>query len=328
MAVRKYNPQVARGTPNSYAEPDQYTSLVASPQTAAPAKACSLFLATAPSYYNRVPEPPRGSLGLVKESDFVVRVTDLRVPPWEDEALEYAEEMLWHAIRETKALRRGAILLAEPANEEDEATLRSYGFDDATAGDNIDPSSGLPTQPLLALIQRRDPKEPTGFNHATLRVSAIERSIDFWSLLHFAPTRTFTASGARCAWLSSPWCDLSIELIEVPELVLRQMPKSLLTPNSDALGPAHLCLDVTPLGVTLTDTLELLQQRSKERFDGRTLKVLQEPHQQMMGDLVSEVVIVRAPDGVELRLTAQSAILEQPMEPDWKNAAAAAEDGK
>ena len=140
MAVRKYNPQVARGTPNSYAEPDQYTSLVAPPQTAAPAKACSLFLATAPVTYNRVPEPPRGSLGLVKESDFVVRVTDLRVPPWEDEALEYAEEMLWHAIRETKALR-GAILLAEPANEEDEATLRSYGFDDATAGDNIDPSS-------------------------------------------------------------------------------------------------------------------------------------------------------------------------------------------
>ena len=45
--------------------------------------------------------------------------------------------------------------------------------------------------------------------------------------------------------------------------------------------------------------------------------MLSPPHQQMMGDLVAEVAIVRAPDGVELRLTRQAAVLRRAMEADW-----------
>ena len=74
---------------------------------------------------------------------------------------------------------------------------------------------------------------------------------------------------------------------------------------------------MTALGVSLPSTLELLQRRSAARFE-RTLSVLVPPHQQMMADLVSEVAIVRAPDGVELRLTHRSALLSTAMEADWQ----------
>ena len=74
---------------------------------------------------------------------------------------------------------------------------------------------------------------------------------------------------------------------------------------------------MTALGVALPSTLELLQRRSAARFE-RTLSVLVPPHQQMMADLVSEVAIVRAPDGVELRLTHRSALLGTAMEADWQ----------
>ena len=145
--------------------------------------------------------------------------------------------------------------------------LQSLGFACASAGE---------APPLLALVTRRDPAEPAGFSHVTLRVSSIKTSLAFWSLLHYAPTRTFTSNGARTAWLSAPWTAMSVELIEVPEVMLSQMSKSLLTPSTEALGPAHLCLDVTALGVALPSTLELLQQRSAARFD-RTLSVLVPP---------------------------------------------------
>ena len=74
--------------------------------------------------------------------------------------------------------------------------------------------------------------------------------------------------------------------------------------------PAH------PLTFCLHATRELLQARSVARF-GKTLHVLMPPHQQMMGTLVSEVAVVRAPDGVQLRLTHHTGYVERPMEPDW-----------
>ena len=66
----------------------------------------------------------------------------------------------------------------------------------------------------------------------------------------------------------------------------------------------------------MTSTLELLQQRSRERFN-RTLRVLSPPHQQMMGELVAEVAVLRAPDGVMLEVIRRAAVVSTPMEPDW-----------
>ena len=61
---------------------------------------------------------------------------------------------------------------------------------------------------------------------------------------------------------------------------------------------------------------EVLQRRSKALF-GRTLRVLTPPHQQMMGDLVAEVALVRAPDGVQLELVHRLGRLATQPEDDW-----------
>ena len=86
---------------------------------------------------------------------------------------------------------------------------------------------------------------------------------------------------------------------------------------SPGLGLAHVCVDVTPLGISLTDTLALLQQRSAQSFGGRTLLVMNEPHQQMMAELVCDVAVVRAPDGVVLELVHRLGTLGTVMESDW-----------
>ena len=263
-----------------------HRSLLAPPRTAAAAATWLLFA------FVDTDETAIGSLRLQQQSEFAVHASSLRLPSDSEEHDEVARQLLWYAAREVPALRCDSALLARPASADDEGKLRTLGFAPASAD----------AEPLWALVTRRDPAEPAGFSHSTLRVSSIRRSMDFWSLLHFAPSRTFTTNGARAAWLSAPWTSLSIELMEVPEVMLAQMPKALLTPSRDALGPAHLCLDVTALGEALPSTLAMLQQRSKARF-GLTLAELRAPHQQMMGDLVAEVAVVRAPDGVELRLT-------------------------
>ena len=182
-------------------------------------------------------------------------------------------------------------------------------------GGEADASQSSP----LAFISRRSPSElaTADGSHAALRVSDMERSVDFWSLLHFVPTRTFSTSGARAAWLSAPWTPLSLELIEIPSHML-----SATTPPSEvALGLAHVCLDVTSLGLSCSSTLARLQEVSMERF-GRTLRVLMAPYQQMMGDLVAEVTLVRAPDGTQLELVHRLGLLEQAPEPDWTLATA------
>ena len=83
-----------------------------------------------------------------------------------------------------------------------------------------------------------------------------------------------------------------------------------------SLGPSHVCLDVTPISTDLRATLSSLQATSLSRF-GRSLRVLLEPHQQMLGSLVVEAVVVRAPDNVQLRLMRRMAKLPQQLEPDW-----------
>ena len=283
-----------------------HRNLVAPLPTSTASTGCLLLLLASPDASTTdgtAATAPAASLLLSRESPFATRACSLRCDADEEDT---ARQLLHYAAREVDELRAGGALLAEPATEADRASLERLGF--APAG--VD-------EALWSLVERRDPAEPTGFSHATLRVSSIERSLAFWSLLHYAPSRTFSASGARCAWLSAPWTPLSLELIEVPEVVLRQLPAAQRTPSADALGPAHLCLDVTALGVALPGTLAALQRRSERRF-GRTLEVLVPPHQQMMGDLVSEVAIVRAPDGVQLRLTQRAAVLDKAaIAPDW-----------
>ena len=104
----------------------------------------------------------------------------------------------------------------------------------------------------------------------------------------------------------------ALELVEVPAFMLPEMR----APSTEQLGLSHVTIDVTPICVSLAYTLRLLQERSMAQF-GRTLQVLMAPHQQMLGQLVVEAVVVRAPDGVQLRLMRRSATLPQALEPDW-----------
>jgi hypothetical protein len=280
---------------------------VLAPAAPSSAATCALFLATLSGSC-----APIGSLALQLDAGFPFAVTasSLRLPASDaDETADIARQLLWHASRELPELRAGAALLARPASRADVPTLERFGF----AAARVEQEDAM--DPLLALVRRRDLGEASGFSHATLRVSSMPRSLQFWSLLHYSPVRVFTTNGARAAWLSAAWSPLSVELIEIPESMLCQ--ETAAPQPASGLGPAHLCLDVTPLGVSLSSTLEVLQQRSVALF-GRTLRVLTPPHQQMMGDLVADVAIVRSPDGAELRLTRSTCILDvNGTEPDW-----------
>ena len=48
-------------------------------------------------------------------------------------------------------------------------------------------------------------------------------------------------------------------------------------------------------------------------------------HRQMMADLVTEVCVVRAPDGVQLRLTHRQSVVEREMAADWQRPTTEAE---
>jgi catechol 2,3-dioxygenase-like lactoylglutathione lyase family enzyme len=317
----------------------------ASSSSSSNSSACCLLLLA----FASTPSAPVGSLRLCPAGAFAARISHLRLPP-EGSGLRkrVASELLWHAVRHDPLLRSGGALLARArhADEEGCQLLSSVGFAPTSAG--IDQGEGS-RPPLLALVRRRDPSEPPAdASHAAISVSDIERSVEFWSLLHFRPTRLFTTEGARACWLSAPWTSLSLELIEIPPLVLKAArdcaasggpcrpdaaaaPAAPLTASSAApsatsataeddelatVGLAHVCVDVTPLGVSLPSTLELLRHQSSQRF-GRPLRLLSPARQQMMADLVVEVAVLRAPDGVRLELVHRASTLSRSPDPDW-----------
>ena len=224
-------------------------------------------------------------------------------------------------------VRCGGALLAQPTSSVDLAELQSLGFaavEEEAAEESGQHDGATDGATTLALVNRRNASEgPADCSHAALLVSDVKRSINFWSLLHFRPTRLFTTEGARAAWISAPWTSLSLELIEVPSIVLSSQPceggagaGAADESAAQALGMMHLCLDVTPLGIALPQTLGLLERRSQEAF-GRSLAILAEPHQQMMAELVCEVAVVRAPDGVQLELIHRQGKVSGAMAADW-----------
>ena len=345
---------ISEGPPSSVPSAGaQQRSLVTAPPAGTTA-ACLLLLAFSGS--SSSDDTPIGHLCLHRPSAAAAAdrgcfaetyAVSLCLPAPPEERRAVGGELLWYAARHDSILRAGGALLARPAASAEDAheELQSLGFvpaqleDAADAADEADEATSSTEAmaggdgPLLALMARRDPRDPpSDASHAALHVSSIERSLDFWSLLHFRPTRLFTTEGARAAWLSAPWSSLSLELIEVPALLQSACDGGggagaaaaaaegggavAEESASSGLGLVHLCVDVTPLGVGLGPTLGLLQERSKQRF-GRTLRVLSSPHQQMMGDLVAEVASVRAPDGVNLELVHRSATIARSMQADW-----------
>ena len=297
-----------------------YTSVVRSSPTLS--NACTALLLA----YVAAEDAPIASLslGCMPDQELHSRgayVSSLQLPPTGSGMRQRSGiALLQYATRHIDTVRSGGSLLAEPSSKDAaDELIKLMGFTDADGTstaltDDAEPGGSNQSHGLLAFILRHDPWEQVraDASHTAIHVSDICTAIDFWSLLHFVPTRSFSTSGARAVWLTSSWTTMTLELIEVPAHMLSCSSPALETP----LGLAHICLDVSALGISCSTTLSVLQARSKKRF-GRTIHVLSAPRQQMMGDLIVEVAVVRSPDGVQLELLHQCGIIDKPMKPDW-----------
>jgi catechol 2,3-dioxygenase-like lactoylglutathione lyase family enzyme len=136
-------------------------------------------------------------------------------------------------------------------------------------------------------------------HHASIRTANIHRAIAFYEKLGFSVCERFTAGITLACWMEG--LGGRIELIQIPE------PK----PAPDAFGDEHyvgyyhLSFDLTDSSSDLPTWLESLQERfteasrqNPEQF--QPLKVLLEPTQQMIGDLVYEVAFIADTDGLPL----------------------------
>lgn len=188
-------------------------------------------------------------------------------------------------------------------------------------------------------------------HHTALWVQNITTSMAFYSLLGFSEERRFKAGPARAVWLrTQPPLELDdlpapalaaahyLELIEVPSHVAsKPVNMAELTGGSEGGGGGggaggggresvlrgmnHLALDVTEncraSGGGLPAFLRRLNTRSETTFD-RSVRLVVEPHQRIIGQEVFEVGFIADPDGVLLELLSRN---EEPiatdLEPAW-----------
>ena len=173
---------------------------------------------------------------------------------------------------------------------------------------------------------------PPRGHHTGLKVANITRSMDFYSLLGWKESVRFRAGPARAVWLGpvgndlDGTCDTSgaplhvLELIEVPSSYQSTM-KAVDLSSAEAVaitGLNHFTLDVSHLcaGVGLGAFLAQLNSRSEAIFD-RSVRLVIEPYQQLIGQDVFEVAFVADPDGVLLEVLALNATLEHQLDLAW-----------
>ena len=144
----------------------------------------------------------------------------------------------------------------------------------------------------------------------------------FYSLFGFSETVRFRAGSARAAWLetSDPSPAYKLELIEVPTHMAIPSPVDLSKATNVAVtGLNHFTMDVTPQAVLnggLTGFLRELNKESEDRFD-RSVRLVLEPYQQMIGREVYEIAFVSDPDGVLVEFIALSSTLAQDIDAGW-----------
>ena len=135
-------------------------------------------------------------------------------------------------------------------------------------------------------------------HHASIRTADIHKAIAFYEQLGFTVKERFTTGYTLACWLTG--LGGRIELIQIPE------PK----PAPDAfndehyVGYYHLSFDLTELTTDLSSWLKDLKEKyaiaiEESQLD-RPLKILLEPEQQMIGDLVYEVAFIADTDGLPL----------------------------
>ncbi len=136
-------------------------------------------------------------------------------------------------------------------------------------------------------------------HHVSIRTANIHRAIAFYEVLGFAVRERFTTGYTLACWMEG--LSGRIELIQIPQ------PK----PAPDAFGDEHyvgyyhLSFDLTSVTNDLTDWINGLKERSLKASAETAeplppLKILLEPEQQMIGDLVYEVAFIADTDGLPL----------------------------
>ena len=202
------------------------------------------------------------------DSEHAAHVAELRLASPPD--YEVGAALLRRAIEEEPRLSRGGALLASADSSAHHDALHALGFNGPFGGSEQLDS----TQSELVFLLRREPGvPPRECSHTAVHVSSIVKWVDFLSLLGFSPSLSFTTSGARAAWMTAPWSEATIELIEVPKLLQQQCAASpamatATTPQpvpSGAIGLAHLCIDVTPRTTSLCSLLDSLSAESQAK---------------------------------------------------------------
>ena len=138
-------------------------------------------------------------------------------------------------------------------------------------------------------------------HHVSIRTANIHRAIAFYELLGFTVRERFTTGYTLACWLTG--LGGRIELIQIPE------PK----PAPDAFGDEHyvgyyhLSFDLSELTSDLPSWLADTQAKYTAALENNPhletpLKVLLEPTQQQIGDLIYEVAFIADTDNLPLEL--------------------------
>jgi catechol 2,3-dioxygenase-like lactoylglutathione lyase family enzyme len=138
-------------------------------------------------------------------------------------------------------------------------------------------------------------------HHVAIRTADIHRAIAFYEQLDFVVQERFTTGYTLACWMEG--LGGRIELMQIPQ------PR----PAADAFGDEHytgyyhLSFDLTALTPSLPAWLLSLRSRFDEKAaeqpeQFRSLKILLEPTQQMIGDQVYEVAFIADADGLPLEL--------------------------
>ncbi len=136
-------------------------------------------------------------------------------------------------------------------------------------------------------------------HHASIRTANIHRAIAFYEQLGFSVLERFTTGYTLACWMEG--LGGRIELIQIPQ------PGSAPDAFGDEhyVGYYHLSFDLTEITDELPSWLTTLKQRFTEAQKHQpeqyqSLKVLLEPTQQQIGDLIYEVTFIADTDGLPL----------------------------
>ncbi|RMF26055.1 MAG: VOC family protein [Cyanobacteria bacterium J083] len=131
-------------------------------------------------------------------------------------------------------------------------------------------------------------------HHVSIRTADIHQAIAFYEQLGFKVEERFTTGYTLACWLEG--LGGRIELIQIPEPCPPPDPFN----DEHYVGYYHVSFDLTEMTTSLSSWLEELKQAFTANPHLQPLKVLLQPHQQMIGTKVYEVAFLADCEGMPL----------------------------